>query len=209
MTGQFIAFEGGEGSGKSTQCRLFAQGLTEAGRDVVLTREPGGCPEAERIRGLVVSGDSEWDPLTETMLFAAARREHLIKKVSPALLAGQTVVTDRFVGSTIALQGTKGVSADEITQMHASMCFGLYPDLTVVLDMPADQGLARALARCAGQTVQEDRFERLGVAYHTRVRESFLAQAAAAPHRHVVVSALGTVEEVQARLTQAVQAFQG
>ncbi len=193
----FITFEGGEGSGKSTQAKKIAQYLTTLGREVVWTREPGGSPSAELIRGLLVQGDANrWDPITEVMLFTAARRRHLQETILPALEAGKTVICDRFLDSTIAYQGTRSVDKSLIEALHAQFCFNTMPDLTLLLDIDPTIGLARAHNRMQGQVVQDDRFEGMGLALHEQIRRSFLEQSTLAPHRYRVLSADGTEDDV-------------
>ncbi len=182
--GVFITFEGIDGSGKSTQARRLAEALRAAGRDVVLTREPGGSPGAEEIRRLLVEGDPDrWSGETEILLFTAARRDHLEKTIRPALEAGRTVVSDRFADSTRVYQGAaRGELRAFVDSLH-DMAIGLEPDLTLVIDMDPATALSRGLARNSG----EDRFEDLGADFQTRLRDGFLALAAEHPDRcHLV-----------------------
>ncbi|MCR9150520.1 MAG: dTMP kinase [Rhodobacteraceae bacterium] len=176
----FLTFEGIDGSGKSTQARLLAETLRAEGRDVVLTREPGGSPGAEEIRKLLVSGDPDrWSPETEILLFTAARRDHLEKTILPALAAGRIVVSDRFADSTRVYQGAALADLRGLVdRLHAEV-IGREPDLTFVIDMPPDKALARGLARRSG----EDRFEDMGGAFQERLRAGFRALAAEAPGR--------------------------
>ena len=176
----FLTFEGIDGSGKSTQARLLAERLRAEGRDVVLTREPGGSPGAEEIRKLLVSGDPDrWSPETEILLFTAARRDHLEKTILPALAAGRIVVSDRFADSTRVYQGAARADLRGLVdRLHAEV-IGREPDLTFVIDMPPDKALARGLARRSG----EDRFEDMGGAFQERLRAGFRALAAEAPGR--------------------------
>jgi len=176
----FLTFEGIDGSGKSTQARLLAETLRAEGRDVVLTREPGGSPGAEEIRKLLVSGDPDrWSPETEILLFTAARRDHLEKTILPALAAGRIVVSDRFADSTRVYQGAARADLRGLVdRLHAEV-IGREPDLTFVIDMPPDKALARGLARRSG----EDRFEDMGGAFQERLRAGFRALAAEAPGR--------------------------
>jgi len=182
--GVFITFEGIDGSGKSTQARRLAEALRASGRDVVLTREPGGSPGAEEIRRLLVEGDPDrWSGETEILLFTAARRDHLEKTIRPALEAGRTVVSDRFADSTRVYQGAaRGELRAFVDSLH-DMAIGLEPDLTLVIDMDPATALSRGLARNSG----EDRFEDLGADFQTRLRDGFLALAAEHPDRcHLV-----------------------
>ena len=150
--GTFITFEGGEGAGKSTQIRMLAEHLTQKGRQVTQTREPGGSPGAERIRALLVEGDADqWMPFTETLLHYAARHEHLCRTVRPALERGEYVLCDRFADSTLAYQGYgQGVPKARIDALHNLVTEGLEPDLTLILDLPVEKGLERAESRGDG-----------------------------------------------------------
>lgn len=193
--GRFITLEGGEGAGKTTQAKRLAAALTEAGLPVLRTREPGGAPGAERIRGLLLGGGS-WDPVAEAMLHFAARREHLARTIRPALAAGITVISDRFADSTLAYQGAgQGLSRLVWEQLAAVALEGFAPDLTLILDLPPETGMARAAGRG-----EPDRYERLGLGFHQRVREAFLATAAAEPARCRVVDAARDADAVFADL---------
>jgi dTMP kinase len=174
MGGRFISFEGIDGSGKSTQARLLAAALRGAGHEVVLTREPGGSPGAEEIRRLVLEGDPDrWSAETEILLFTAARRDHLEKTIRPALARGAVVITDRFADSTRMYQGiSRGDLAEVVDRLHALM-IGVEPDLTFLIDLPADLGLARAQTRAG----TEMRFEDMGLALQERMRAGFLMLA--------------------------------
>lgn len=202
--GRFITFEGGEGSGKSTQVKRLAADLAKRGLEVVSTREPGGSPGAEAIRSMLVKGDTDrWDPVTEALLHFAARRDHLRVTVRPALDRGAWVVSDRYADSSMVYQGRgMGVDRADLDALFRIATEGLKPDLTLVLDVPVETGLARAGARRGG----EDRYERMGAALHQRLREGFLAIAAAEPERCVVIDAGGTVDEVAAAIRAAVDA---
>jgi dTMP kinase len=195
--------EGGEGVGKSTQARRLAERLRAAGREVVVTREPGGSPGAETIRELLVHGPVErWSALTETLLMYAARRDHIERVIAPALARGAWVVCDRFLDSTRAYQGAGGGAPAELIAALEAHVVGeaAMPDLTLVLDMVTDDGLARAAAR--GEAA---RFEAKGPQFHARLREAFLEIAAAEPARCRVVDAAGDVEAVAARLWAQVE----
>jgi dTMP kinase len=202
--GQFITLEGGEGSGKSTHVRRLAADLAKRGLEVVATREPGGSPGAEAIRNLLVKGDTDrWDPVTEALLHFAARRDHLRVTVRPALERGAWVVSDRYADSTLVYQGWgMGVDRASLDALFQIATDGLKPDLTVILDLPVETGLARAGASRGGV----DRYERMGEALLQRLREGFLAIAAAEPERCVVIDAGGTVDEVAAAIRAAVEA---
>jgi dTMP kinase len=185
--GLFITFEGGEGGGKSTQMRRLAERLSATGREVVTTREPGGSPGAEAIRALLVTGDADrWSPITETLLMNAARRDHVERVIAPAVGRGAVVLCDRFADSTRAYQGAGGgAPADLIAALEAAVIGDHRPDLTLILDLPAETGLARAAGRGGG----EARFEAKGLAFHIRLRQAFLRLAEAEPARCVVIDA--------------------
>ena len=202
MTGRFITFEGGEGAGKSTQAALLAERLRAAGIDVVLTREPGGTPGAEAIRALVVEGEPDrWDATTEALLVSAARADHVARLIRPALAAGQWVVCDRFVDSTLAYQGAgKGLAAADLLETHRFATGNLWPDLTLVLDLPLAAGAERAAARG-----RPDRFDRLGAEFHDRVAASFVHVAHQEPDRVRLIDAAGDVDAVAAAVWRAVE----
>lgn len=181
---RFIAFEGGEGAGKSTQIAMLAERLRAAGKDVVVTREPGGTPGAEEIRRLFVSGEpGRWTAETDALLVTAARADHVARLIRPALAAGKTVLCDRFVHSTLAYQGYgKGLPMDMLKQLHAFATGDLWPDLVLWLDAPVELGLSRSTKRAAAVNPlapPEQRFEQLDLAYHQRVRDGFAALAQA------------------------------
>ena len=182
--GLFITFEGGEGAGKSTQVRALCERLHASGRVVVETREPGGSPGAEGLRALVVTGDRDrWTPLAELLIMNAARDDHLNRTVRPALARGAVVVSDRFADSSRAYQGAGGgVDPAVVIAVERAVVGDTTPDLTVILDLPVEAGLARA-ARRGGH----DRFELKGLAFHERLRDAFLTIAAREPHRCVVL----------------------
>ena len=205
---RFITFEGGEGGGKSTQVGRLAEDLRGLGIDVLATREPGGSPAAEEIRALLVSGAVErWDPLSETVLHYVARRDHLRSSVLPALASGRWVVSDRYADSTMAYQGFgHRLGAEAIRRVHELVLSDLdpastTPDLTLILDLPAEMGLARAGARPAGG---EARYETMTVAFHERLRHGFLEIAAEEPQRCIVVDASQAVDQVAADVRAAV-----
>jgi len=185
--GVFITFEGGEGAGKSTQAKLLAAALRRTGRDVVATREPGGAPGAEAIRKMLVRGKAErWTPLAEALLFSAARAEHVEKTIEPALAAGYDVVCDRFADSTMAYQGhVRGVDMEFIAALTDEAAEGCTPDLTLILDLPPEQGLKRAKKRGG----KEHRFEKFDLTFHRFLRRAFLVIAKAEPKRCVVIDA--------------------
>ena len=205
--GRFITFEGGEGAGKSTQLKMLAEALARAGIEVVTTREPGGSKGAEAIRALLVTGEVDrWDAETEALLHSAARRDHLVKTVWPALERGAWVVCDRFADSTLAYQGYgHGLDRDFIGALSRAVVDGLEPALTLVFDLPVEQGLARA----AGRAGAEDRYERMDRGFHEALRRGYLAIAAAAPARCVVIDASGDEAATWARVRSAVEARLG
>ena len=189
----FISFEGIDGSGKSTQARRLADALREKGHEVVLTREPGGSPGAEEIRKLVLEGDPErWSPETELLLFTAARRDHLERLILPALDAGQSVICDRFADSTRVYQGLRGPDLRQKVDMLHDLMIVREPDLTVLVDMDPEVGLARALGRHG----TEERFEQFGADLQAQMRPGFLDLAQAAPQRYVVVDGARTEDTV-------------
>lgn len=196
--GRFITFEGGEGAGKSTQVQRLAARLRADGRDVVTTREPGGSPGAESIRDIVLRGDADrWSPVTETLLMYAARRDHVERVIRPALDRGAWVICDRFADSTRAYQGAAGgVDPAFITALETYILEATRPDLTLVFDLPAETGLARAQARAGA----EMRFESKGMAFHERLRAGFQAIAAAEPERCAIIDATASIEAVEAAI---------
>jgi dTMP kinase len=188
-TGKFITFEGGEGSGKSTQAGILANRLTRAGRKVFATREPGGSPAAEEIREALLSGRVwQFGPFAEALMFAVARADHVENAIGHALLEGKWVVCDRFLDSTRAYQGTTaGVPRGLINALERLTVGGLLPDITFILDIPPEEGLARAVERRSGAA--PDRFESQEVMLHERVRRAFLDIAEEEPERCVVIDA--------------------
>jgi len=185
--GRFITFEGGEGSGKSTQAGILANRLSRAGRPVLATREPGGSPAAEEIREVLLSGQvAPLGPLAEAVLFSVARADHVETAIKDALQEGAWVVCDRFMDSTRAYQGaTAGVPRGIINALERLTVGALAPDVTFILDIPAEEGLARAHARAEG--AEPDRFEGQELMLHERVRRAFLDIADEEPGRCVVV----------------------
>ena len=202
--GRFITLEGGEGAGKSTQARRLAERLSAGGHKVVVTREPGGSPGAETIRALLVTGQTDrWSPVTETLLMYAARRDHIERTIAPALAAGDWVVSDRFADSTRAYQGAGGGAPASLIQTLERHVLGeTRPDLTLILDLPIEAGLARAI----GRGDDENRFEAKGVAFHERLRAGFLAIARVEADRCAIIDAAGSVDEVEAAIWAAVEA---
>jgi dTMP kinase len=204
-SGLFISFEGIDGSGKSTQAHQLAETLKSAGRDVVLTREPGGSPGAEEIRALVLEGDPDrWSAETEILLFTAARRDHLERLIEPALAAGKVVICDRFADSTRVYQGvSRGDLRGVVDQLHHLM-IGREPDLTLLIDMDPDTGLTRALARRG----TEERFEDFGPDLQRKMRAGFLSLAREFPDRFRVIDGNRPIDAVAADVRAAVEQAQ-
>jgi dTMP kinase len=204
MAGRFITFEGGEGGGKSTHTKLLAERLTRNGIEVVLTREPGGSPGAEIIRHVLLSGAAK--PLgaeTEAILFAAARDDHVRATIEPALAAGKWVVCDRFLDSTRVYQGILGrVDARLIRGLERVTVGSAMPDLTLILDVPVEVGLARATKRRGADV--PDRFEAENVEFHEKLRSAYAALARLEPERCVLIDATKPSDVVQAAIWAAV-----
>jgi len=201
--GKFVTLEGGEGGGKSTQAEKLAAALAERDVESILTREPGGSPGAEEIRRLLVTGDPErWQPFSEVLLHYAARFEHVHNTVLPALDSGQWVISDRFADSTLAYQGYgHDMDLDDIAAIHRMALGEFGPDLTVILDLPHETGLARAGSRADA----EDRYERMEEAFHDRLRSGFLSIAEMYPERCCVVDATVGIEAVHRAILDAVE----
>jgi dTMP kinase len=204
MSGYFITFEGGEGSGKSTQIQLLVDYLSRTlpGVAPVVTREPGGTDSAESIRQLLVTGKAErWRAATEAMLMSASRHEHVAHVLRPALAAGKLVICDRYNDSTRAYQGiVGGVPREDIEALNRLACGDLVPDLTILLDMDVAEGLRRASDRAG----DESRFESKGLEFHQKVRTAFLDLAGRYPDRFVIVDAGRSVETVAADIVDIV-----
>ncbi len=204
--GVFITFEGGEGTGKSTQVRRLVERLSASGIEALATREPGGSAGAERIRGLLLDPDHpRFGATAEALLFYAARADHLETAIRPALAAGRWVVCDRFSDSTRAYQGALGKLNGEVVETLERMVVGnAGPDMTVLLDLSAETGLARAALRRG--TASTDGFEKESLSFHRGLRQAFLALAAAEPHRFVVVDASVDMDAVADAVWTAVRA---
>jgi dTMP kinase len=198
VNARFISFEGGEGAGKSTQVQWLAARLRAQGQAVLITREPGGTPGAEAIRALLVTGAADrWDALTELYLLNAARRDHVLRVIDPALDRGETVLCDRYVDSTRVYQGAvKGLADELICSVHEQATGNLWPDITLLLDLPAETGLERAAIRHG----QENRFEGEGLRFHQRLRDGFQALAAIDPARIRTIDASASIDDVAARI---------
>ena len=203
--GRFISFEGGEGAGKSTQLRRLAERIRAAGvREVVATREPGGSPGAEALRELLVRGSADrWSPLCETLILYAAREDHLQRTIRPALARGAWVLCDRFADSTRAYQGVGGgEDRGLIARLEAEVIGPTWPELTLIFDLPVEDGLARAASRGGAET----RFEAKGEAFHGRLRQGFLDIARREPERCVVLDAAAARDAVTDAAWAAVRA---
>jgi dTMP kinase len=195
--GLFVTLEGGEGAGKSTLLAGLAARVRASGREVVVTREPGGTTGAEEIRGLLVTGDADrWTPLTELCLFYAARQDHLERLIRPALARGAVVLCDRFADSTRAYQGLAGgAGRAAVEALDTLIVGGTQPALTLILDLDPATGLARAASRRGG----EARFESKALAFHTALREAFRSLAAEQPHRCRLIDAAQPPSQVEAQ----------
>lgn len=206
----FITFEGIEGSGKTTQIRLLAERLQQYDREVQQTREPGGCPIADQIRGILLHPDNRvMVSRTELLLYAAARAQHIEEIVRPALTAGKVVLCDRFTDATLAYQGDgRGLDRNLITQLNHLAAGDCKPDLTLLFDLPVEIGLGRAMNR---ETVLQDnsegRFEREQYDFHQRIRNGYLALAAAEPDRFKIIDAGYSPEHVTQQVVEVVETF--
>jgi dTMP kinase len=200
--GRFISIEGGEGAGKSTQVGLLVAALDRAGIPVRATREPGGSPGGEAIRRLLLEGEGErWDAISEALLLVAARYDHVTRVIAPALAQGLWVVSDRFADSTMAYQGYgRGVALEDLAALHRLALGDFAPDLTVILDLPVEIGLARAAARSPA-----DRFERLDRDFHENLRQGFRQIAAENPTRCILIDASGDPKTVHQAVLAAIE----
>jgi dTMP kinase len=199
---RFITLEGGEGAGKTTQTKRLAEALKRRGIDCITTREPGGAPGAEEIRKLIVHGaPGRWDALTETLLIFAARADHVARTIKPALADNKWVICDRFTDSTFAYQGAgRGLARETIRRLNAVVLHDFHPDLTLILDLPAELGLARTTKRARGPT----RFEKFDAAFHERLRQSFLVIARRERDRCAVIDATADAATVAEAIWKAV-----
>lgn len=205
MRGKFITFEGGEGSGKSTQVKLLSDTLRGMGIDVVQTREVGGAPSAEVIRDLwLAQKEGYWDALTELFLIMAARREHLTKTVFPALSRGAWVISDRFADSTRAYQGIgMGLGLEMVDDLYKRIAPDFEPDLTLLLDLRVDEGLAR-IAKRGGL---DDRYQKKNIEFHQKLRDAYLSLAKTYPERFRIIDASGDTPTVTSEIEKAVRGF--
>jgi dTMP kinase len=209
--GIFITLEGGEGTGKSTQIKLLQEALSAAGTNALITREPGGTDQAERIRHLLLQRDSgSFDPMTEALLLFAARREHLVSKIWPTLEKGQWVISDRFADSSRAFQGYgMGLDLQVIDTLYKMVAGDFQPDLTFIFDIDPEVGLKRSMARLKKSAVTEDRYERMGLAFHQRLRNGFLEIAKKFPARCVIIDAAQDIETVHRQVLKVIQTRYG
>ena len=205
--GRFITFEGGEGCGKSTQIRLLAERLRAAGKEVLLTREPGGTALAEKIRSLVrEESDDPPNSRAETLLFIASRAQVVENVIRPALASGTWVLCDRFADSTFAYQGYgRGLDLDELKRINSFATGGLEPDRTILLNVSPEVSAKRMRAREAATNTDADRMEKAGDGFHARLRQGFFELAAAEPERFAVIQADGSVEEVEEAVWNSIQ----
>jgi dTMP kinase len=201
MTGRFITLEGGEGSGKTTQIELLRAHYNKHGKKCLITREPGGSPGAEAIRNLLLTGSADkWNPIAETLLFQAARIEHVEHVIKPALARGEIVICDRFLDSTLVYQGiAKGLGIEYVRTLHQLTLGDFAPDLTLILDIDPSIGLKRASVRAGNET----RFENMDIAFHKRVREGFLMLAEQQPERYKIINATQRAEVVNQAIIAA------
>ncbi len=205
--GHFITFEGGDGSGKSTQVDMLAHRLRLAGQSAILTREPGGTQRAETIRSLLLEGAvQEMGKFAETLLFSLAREDHIEKLIAPALSKGEWVICDRFIDSTRAYQGAGGGIDPDLINALERVVVGQYrPDMTIILDVPPEEGMKRAVLRMEEQGEDTpDRFEAEEIAFHHRLRQAFLDIADNDPHRCVVVNGMQAAGDIHKEIWETV-----
>ena len=209
LKGRFITFEGGEGTGKSTQIRLLEEYLKQKGKDVITTKEPGGTEVGLEIRKLLVCGDKDkFDAVAEAMLYFADRHIHVTQKVLPAMEKGTIVLSDRFADSTFAYQYygyNKRVSKEVLEQLYTIAVGDFKPDLTIILDIEPQKGLARSFKKAESMEVKELRFEGRELAFHNNLRQGFLEIAATEPDRCAVLDADKTIEELHADIVRVVE----
>ena len=199
--GLFITFEGPDGSGKSTHIRLLTQALKDMGRDVIVTREPGGCPISEKIRELVLDKEnSTMDPVTEALLYAASRAQHVREVIKPALAAGKTVISDRYVDSSMAYQGVgRGLGVEFVRSINAPAIDGLMPDITFFMSV----GVRETQSRISDRDL--DRLELAGASFHQRVYQAFGEMAQREPARIVTIDATHPKPEVHRSVMDVVE----
>ena len=207
--GYFITFEGVEGCGKTTQIKLLSEFLSARGVPATLTREPGGCPIADKIRAILLDAENRaLSPLTELMLYAAARSQHVTEVISPALSSGGIVLCDRFCDATVAYQSFgRGIDRSVIDTLNHQACQGVTPDLTVLVDCDPRLGLERARRRIETTCgPREERFELEALAFHQRVRDGYRQLASDEPARFVIIDGSGTIDEISALISTQVVA---
>ncbi len=208
MSGRFITFEGGEGTGKSTQVKLLAEYLQGKGISVVLTKEPGGTPIGQELRSMLCTGDKDkFDAVAEALLYYADRRIHMQQKVLPALEKGCWVISDRFADSTMAYQYygyNKRVQKQMLDELYKMTVGDFYPDLTIVLDIDPEIGLARSMAVNSTYAVQETRHESRGIEFHQNLRRGFLEIAKTAD-RYAVIDANKTIDSLHSDIVKLVE----
>lgn len=202
----FITFEGPEGSGKTTQLQRLAALLRDRGTEVVVTKEPGGTPLADRIRAILLHPENSMDRLTELLLYAASRRQNVVEVIRPALGRGAVVLCDRYTDATLAYQGFgRLLDLDRLRALNDWVTDSLRPDLTLLFDIDERVGLGRARSRNASAQNEEGRLEAEDLSFHRRIREGYLSLALAEPKRFVTIDAGGTIDEVTERTTAAVR----
>jgi len=207
VSGTFITFEGIDGSGKSTQLRLLASYLKEAGCEVVLTREPGGTPVGNRLRGALLDAHEEVDPLTELLVFAADRAQHVRRVLRPAIEAGQVIISDRYADATVAYQGAgRGFPPELIKEIVQLATAGLKPDLTLLFDLSVEESIARTSRRLSGKH-KGDRLDAEASDFHLRVRDAYLELARVDPERVKVVATNRPLEETHKSVKEIVVPF--
>ena len=210
MKGRFITIEGPDGCGKTTQTELLVKALRDEGRDIIVTREPGGTRIGEEIRALVLSAKyEEMQPLTELLLMSASRSQHVLEKIGPALTEGKIIVCSRFTDATIAYQGYgRGFDIELLEKVNRIATTGVWPDLTIILDIDVKEGLRRAfkVEKTEAKSGEGDRLESEDIGFHERVREGYLALAKKYPKRVKVIDAAGTIEQVRAAVMKEVKA---
>lgn len=211
MSGLFITFEGIEGSGKTTQVRMLADYLKKKGQGVVTTREPGGTVIGDKIRAILLNAAHDgMSPMTELLLYAAARNQHIAEVIRPALDKRKIVLCDRYADATTAYQGAaRKISPEIISSIHKIATGGLKPDHTILMDLPVETGLGRAISRNVSNrdSKKEDRFEREDLEFHRRVREGYLTIARAEPKRVVIIDARNDIETIHHDITMAADKF--
>ena len=210
MAGTFITFEGIDGSGKSTQLRLLANSLRAQGCEVLTTREPGGTPVGLKLRAALLDAQEEVDPLTELLVFAADRAQHVRRVLRPAIAAGQVVISDRYADATVAYQGAgRGFSPELISRIIALATEGLRPDLTLLFDLEVGESGVRTRRRSESRyrTETADRLDAENAEFHARVRDAYLRLAASEPDRIRIVDSSGSAEDTQSQVKQIVMPF--